>query len=155
MGLVVLGHRRKQRTRRTRWSARSPEHNVSICDASNVRRDQSYRFIVRGVIWNLGAIHNVGQRILLQPRLRRIGDGTGSQAHDAVANLESGNAVADPAHGSDDVLAEDSRELVGDEQAGVSASLVVGVESWCIASVIYSTFMFLHQYDLPATVTLI
>lgn len=118
-------------------------------------REKSYRFLVGDVVWNLGTIHNVGQRILLQSRLRGIGDSTGAQAHDAVANLESGNAVADLANNSDDVLTEDSRELVGDEQAGVSASLVVGVESWCIASVIYSTFMFLHQYDLPATVTLI
>jgi len=61
--------------------------------------------------------------------MRRIGDGTGSQAHDAIANLESRDSISDLAYDSDDIFAEYGRELVRDEQAGVSASLIVRVEA--------------------------
>jgi hypothetical protein len=89
------------------------------------------RFLIGDIVWNLGTVHNIRQRKCLQPRLRRIGDSTGSQAHDAITDSESRGSVSDLAHDSDDVLAEYGRELGCDEQAGVSASLVVGVESWC------------------------
>jgi hypothetical protein len=104
-------------------------------------REKSYRFLVGGVVWNLGTVHNIGQRILLQSRLRRIGDGTRSKTHDTIAELESCNAIPDLAHDPDDIFAEDGRHLVCDQQAGVSAPLVVWVETWCAASVIHSILM--------------
>jgi hypothetical protein len=104
-------------------------------------RENSYRFLIGSFIWNLGTIHNIRQRILLQSRLRRIGDSTGSQAHDTIANLVGLDSISNPAHDSDDILAEYGRELVRDQQAGVSASLVVGVESWRTALVIRPFFV--------------
>jgi hypothetical protein len=77
-------------------------------------RENSYRFLIGSFIWNLGTIHNIRQRILLQSRLRRIGDSTGSQAHDTIANLESRDSISDLDYDSDDVLAEYGREFVCD-----------------------------------------
>jgi hypothetical protein len=104
-------------------------------------RKKAYRFFIGDVVRDLCTIHNVGQRILLQPGLRRIRDSTRAQAHDAITDLESRNAISDLGHDSNDIFAEDGRQLVCDEQAGVSASLVVGVETWRTVSVICYLFM--------------
>jgi hypothetical protein len=101
-------------------------------------REESYRFLVGDVVRNLGTVHNIGQRKLLQSRLRRIGDITRSQAHDSIANFESRNAISDLAHSPDDILAEYGREFVCDEQAGIPAPLVVRIESWRTALAICS-----------------
>jgi hypothetical protein len=101
-------------------------------------REKSYRFLIGNCVCNLGTIHNVRQRILLQSRLGRISDSTGSQAHDTIANFEGRDSISNPAHDSNDILAEYGRELVCDEEAGVSASLIVRVETWRTASVIRS-----------------
>jgi hypothetical protein len=140
MGLAILGRRREPRTRRTSWLGKSPKLDVSICDVENAR-EKAYRFIVRDVVWDLGAIHDIGQRILLQSRLGRIGDGTRSQTHDAIAKLESCNTISDLAHDSDDIFAEDGRQFVCDQQAGVSAPLIVRVKSWCSTLAIHSIVM--------------
>jgi hypothetical protein len=96
-------------------------------------RKKAYRFFIGDVVRDLCTIHNVG--------LRRIRDSTRAQAHDAITDLESRNAISDLGHDSNDIFAEDGRQLVCDEQAGVSASLVVGVETWRTVSVICYLFM--------------
>lgn len=103
-----------------------------------VLRECSYRFLIGNFVWNLGTIHNIRQRIFLQSRLRRVGDSTGSQAHDSITDLESRDSITNLANNPDDVFAEYGRELVCYEQAGVSASLIMWVESWRTALVIRS-----------------
>jgi hypothetical protein len=61
--------------------------------------------MIGDVVWNFGTIHSIGQRILLQARLRGIDDGARAQAHDAIAKCESLNVLSDLAHDSDDILA--------------------------------------------------
>lgn len=52
-----------------------------------------------------------------------------SKTHDAVSDLKACNTCPDFADRSDDIFSEDGRKLLADEQARISATLVVGIEA--------------------------
>lgn len=78
---------------------------------------------------NSSAVLNVRQGELLQPRLRKVGNRPTGETHDAVSNSETNNSGSNFADSSDNILSENGGELVADEQARISATLIVGVEA--------------------------